>query len=276
MTRVTLSRWQVFQFFKYSIYALLTLNIFLFYFEESGAAKLQFVGGIAPGQIIEAYAATIDTVAWVVLLLMFELETFVLKDHHFTKRVVWTLQIFRVVAYAFIVYSFFGYVAMLAFFDGVTPLADISDLCLLGNEWTYATGLDTFVAISSETCATFSSASSFYQLPGMSTVVDADGLSALVKLAWVDVINSGVWLLVIMLLEIDVRLQEHDQYRGAALIASNASKVVMYLVLLLAAVYWGLKGDFVDFWDAFLWLVAFFFIELNVIKWHRESDAVSA
>lgn len=276
MTRVTLSRWQVFQFFKYSIYALLTLNIFLFYFEESGAAKLQFAGGIAPGQIIEAYAATIDTVAWVVLLLMFELETFVLKDHHFTKRVVWTLHILRAFAYTFIVYSFFGYVAILMFFDGALPLADISDLCLLGDEWTYATGLDTFISISSESCASLSSASSFYQLPGMSTVVDADGLAALVKLAWVDVINSGVWLLIVLLLEIDVRLQEHDRYRGAALKASNASKLVMYLVLLLAAIFWGLKGDFVDFWDAFLWLVAFFFIELNVVEWHRESDAASA
>ena len=30
-------------------------------------------------------------------------------------------------------------------------------------------------------------------------------------------------------------------------------------------------GDFVDFWDAFLWLVAFAFIELNVLEWHQEA-----
>jgi hypothetical protein len=40
----------------------------------------------------------------------------------------------------------------------------------------------------------------------------------------------------------------------------------------LAAVYWGFEGDFVDFWDAFLWLVAFFFIELNVVEWRQESQ----
>jgi hypothetical protein len=28
----------------------------------------------------------------------------------------------------------------------------------------------------------------------------------------------------------------------------------------------------VDFWDAFLWLVAFVFIELNVFEWHKETQ----
>jgi hypothetical protein len=42
---------------------------------------------------------------------------------------------------------------------------------------------------------------------------------------------------------------------------------------LLLAVYWGFEGDFVDFWDAFLWLVAFFFIEMNVVEWRREEQA---
>ena len=26
-----------------------------------------------------------------------------------------------------------------------------------------------------------------------------------------------------------------------------------------------------NFWDAFLWLVAFFFIEMNVVEWRQES-----
>ena len=43
--------------------------------EESAAAQLQFSSGINLSQFIEAYATTIDTAAWVVLLLMFELET---------------------------------------------------------------------------------------------------------------------------------------------------------------------------------------------------------
>ena len=78
-------------------------------------------------------------------------------------------------------------------------------------------------------------------------------------------------LLVVLILEIDVRLQERGIFEGLAFKISNYSKFVLYGILFAAAVFWGLKGDFIDFWDAFLWLVAFFFIELNVIEW-REED----
>ena len=77
----------LFQFFKYAIYALLTLNIYLFFSTEYLAAQLQFPGGVVIVDLVEAYAATIDTAAWVVLLLMFELETCVLEDRHFTPTV---------------------------------------------------------------------------------------------------------------------------------------------------------------------------------------------
>ena len=69
----------------------------------------------------------------------------------------------------------------------------------------------------------------------------------------------------------NVRLQERNLYKGFILRASNAAKFILYGILFLAAVYWGVYGDFVDFWDAFLWLLAFFFIELNVVEWRQEA-----
>jgi len=45
---------------------------------------------------------------------------------------------------------------------------------------------------------------------------------------------------------------------------------VLYTTLALAAVYWGIEGEFLDFWDAALWLFAFVFIELNVFAWQQE------
>ena len=50
----------------------------------------------------------------------------------------------------------------------------------------------------------------------------------------------------------------------------NSLKVVLYATLVVAAIYWGFKGDFLDFWDAALWLFAFVFIELNVFEWQQE------
>lgn len=269
---MTIDRSKLFQAFKYIVYLFLAMNIYWFYVEEVLAAKTQFPNGIGIKVIIEAYAATIDTAAWVVLLLMFELETYVLEDEHFTRRVTWSLHTLRAICYAFIVYAFYGYLANLLALDGMTPLASVSDLCALAGEWSYSTTLDEYTAITAANCNSFTTATSFVRFDEMQAVVDLEGQKDIIALAWVDVINSAVWLLVVIVLEIDVRLQERQRYEGAILRASNGIKFVLYALLFCAAIYWGINGDFVDFWDAFLWLVAFVFIELNVFEWHKETQ----
>ena len=265
-------RGRLFQLFQYAVYALLTLNIYLFFAEEWAASAHRFSDGVALADMIEAFAATIDTAAWVVLLLMFELETYVLDDEHFTPRVTWTLHGLRAICYLFIVYSFYGYLIKLLYLAGSAPLPGVSDICTLVNgDWSYAVDMDEYMILTAANCGEFSSATAYLQFPGISAVVDQAGFTEIIRLAWVDVINSAVWLLVVIVLEIDVRLQEHNQLEGTFLRISNASKFVLYGLLLVAAIYWGVKGDFVDFWDAFLWLVAFVFIELNVFDWRQES-----
>jgi len=274
---LTINSRALFQFFKYAVYVLLTMNVYWFFAEETSAASLQFVSGIDAADVIEAFSATIDTAAWVVLLLLFELETCVLEDRHFTRAVTWTLHGLRALCYAFIVYAFYGYIANLTFLYETTTLSGVTDLCsLLPGQWSWAVTLDEYADLSAANCAAYSDASVFHQFKDMMAVVDTRGLTDIRYLAWVDVINAGVWLLVVLVLEIDVRLQEHGRFEGLALKASNASKLVLYFILFLAAVYWGLKGDFVDFWDAFLWLVAFVFIELNVFEWRQEEKQALA
>lgn len=265
-------RGRAYQVFKYAVYALLTANIFIFFAEEWAASAHRFADGVALPDLIEGFAATIDTAAWVVLLLMFELETFVLDDDQFTPRTTWTLHGLRAVCYAFIVYAFYGYVTKMLFLSGTAPLAGVSDLCtLVDGTWSYAVDLDEYEILTAANCDAFSAAGAFLQLPGLAAAVDQAGFTEIYRLSWVDVINAGVWLLVVLVLEIDVRLQEHNRLEGIFLTISNFGKFFLYGTLFLAAVYWGIKGDFVDFWDAFLWLVAFVFIELNVFDWRQES-----
>ena len=261
----------LFSIFKYSIYALLTLNIFLFFAEEYQAALTQFSDGIATADFIEAFASTIDTAAWVVLLLMFELETYVLDDRAFTPRVTWSLRLLRGLCYAVIVYAFYGYVANLWFTLDTSPLAAVDNLCSLPAGWSWTITLDEYAALTRENCATFSTAVEFFRFNGLNAAIDAATLADVRGLAWIDVINGGVWILVVVLLEIDVFLQERGLYEGWALKSSTALKVVLYGTLLLAVFFWMWKGDFKDWWDAFLWLVAFVFIELNVFEWRAES-----
>jgi hypothetical protein len=271
---LTVTGSRLFQLFKYAVYAFLTLNIYIFYAEESAAVASQYPGGIGLHNVREAFSATIDTFAWVVLLLMFELETYVLEDRQFTKAVATTLHGLRALCYIAILMAFAGYVDDMRFVSDVIDVAGVSDLCRLpAGEWSWAVTFGEYLPITAANCAALSDAAAFVKFRDLPVIVDSAGHAEIVRLAWVDVINAGVWILVVVILEIDVRLQEHNRLEGVALWASNAVKSVLYSVLFLAAVYWGFKGDFVDFWDAFLWLVAFVFIELNVFEWRAEEHA---
>ena len=269
---MTLNDIGAYRLFKYAVYAFLTINIGLFFHEEWNALGVRFTDGLILGNIMEAFASTIDTTAWVVLLLMFELETYVLDDRQLTRRVQLALQLTRALCYVVIVSAFSGYVAKVMFLAQASPLAAVDGLCELANQgWSFAIDLDEYVPLSNANCGELASSMNLIQFLDLNVVVDQDGYRDLFRLAWVDVINSGTWLLVVALLELDVWLQEHNRLDGAAYSVSNAAKVVLYAILFAAAVYWGFKGDFVDFWDAFLWLVAFVFIERNVIEWRAES-----
>ena len=267
----------LYQLFKYLIYTLLTINVVVFFGEEWQAARLEYPQGVPGSEIFKAYAATIDTAAWVVLLLMFELETWVLQDHHFTRRVKLSLHALRATCYLFIVSAFYGYVTDAQYVFETSPLDSISNLCTLASQgWSYATTFGEYVEITAANCASLSNLTAFVRFDGVAAVVDEPGLANIHFLAVVDVINAGVWLLVVLLLETDVRLQEKNRFEGLALYASTAAKFVLYSILTLAVVAWMVTGDFVDWWDAFLWLVAFVFIELNVFEWRQESHEEEA
>ncbi len=265
---------KVFQAFKYSVYLLLSLNVLLFFRDEWLATDYLFSDGVAWSDIIQGFAATIDTAAWVVLLLMFELETFVLPDERIKGGVKLGLEATRAVCYLVIIYAFYGYIVKCFGLYDFTP-AGIMGLCdLAGNSFSFMTDLDEYEAITAGNCATLAATTEFYALLDSGILTDKDTLAAVRRLAWTDVINAGDWLLVVTVLEMDVRLQLKDQLHGRVRTASKAIKALLYTVLLGAAVYWGFAGDFLDFWDALLWILAFVFIELNVFEWHAEiADA---
>jgi hypothetical protein len=49
----------------------------------------------------------------------------------------------------------------------------------------------------------------------------------------------------------------------------NLLKILLYGILIVCAVIWGTEGDVLNFYDAFLWILAFFVIELNVFGFEQ-------
>jgi hypothetical protein len=260
-----------YQVFKYIIYALLCYNMVLFYQSELLASAQSFKSGLNPEDFILAFSASIDSLAWIVLLLIFELETSVISDEKLKGSIYWAMLLVKTFCYLFICYAAYGYIARLHFISNASAF-NIADICsLIGSSYTYVVTLDSYEPITEAVCQMMNSAK-LLQINGTEIIATEAALIDAQRLGWVDIVNSIDWLIIVAILEMDVYLQLHDKLAGDIKKFSQIVKYISYLILFGAAVYWGIKGDFVDFWDAFLWLLAFFFIEMNIFQWHEEKE----
>ncbi len=265
----------IYQFFKYSIYAFLCYNMYVFFEGEHSAGAQTFRNGIALGDIILAYSASIDSLAWIMLLFIFELETSIISDEKLKGPLMWLLSAAKTFSYIFIIYAAYGYIARF-FVISDTSVFNITDVCsLIGTSFTYIVTLDDYVPITEAACQLMNNAPLF-QINGTEIIATETALTDAQRLGWVDIINSSDWILIVAILEIDVYLLLHDKFTGRAYKISQIIKPILYFILFVNAVYWGFKGDFVDFWDAALWLLAFFFIEMNIFQWHEETEEAHA
>ena len=263
-------RYRAFTAVKYLVYALLSFNVYLFLQEELLALDHTFVNGVSPGQLVQVFSATIDTAAWVILLLLFELETSVLDDTRIRGPVKWTMHGIRGICTVAIVYAFTGYYAELVTLYQLTPFDGAGACSLVDQGYSVLMDLDEYAPLDAGNCAAFSGEA--YRLNGFEILADGEVLRAAQKLAWTDVINAAAWILVVIVLEIEVRLQLRGDLSGHIMRIARFFKLFIYGILFAAAAYWGYAGDFLDFWDAALWLFAFIFIELNVFEWQYESS----
>lgn len=175
---------RAFPWFKWTVYALLALNVYLF---------------IVTQTLIEG----LDSLAWVLLLLLLEWETSRLGRQVLPRWEQGLIHGLRLVATALIVWA----------------------------AWEY-------------------SAAEYVAVHGR-----------------LDQFNAWLWLAVVLVLEYEVRWPIFRRQWQWWLI--NAVKITLYGGLLLIAVLWGVSdepGAWFDCYDAVLWILCFFAIELNVFR----------
>ena len=261
-----------FSVFKYLVYAALVANVALFFKDDWEAAAHVFRDGLPFARIIEGFAPSIDTAAWVILLLLFELETCQLSDEVMTRPIGHVIRGLRALCYVVIVYAFTGYLGKALGFGLYVP-ADIPDACTLAmKQFALLVELDEYRVLTAGNCAGITGP--LFVNEQTRTLAETGTLIQATRLAWVDVVNSGTWLLILALLELDVRPDVKRLFPGWFGAVSLRAKSLLYAVIAGAAVYWGLFGTFLDFWDAFLWIAAFIFIERNV--WKSDEPRVIA
>ena len=95
------------------------------------------------------------------------------------------------------------------------------------------------------------------------TAVCAAGIFYVVEGDWLDVLNTGLWIAIVVMLEFEVR-RPLAVARHRAWFAATAAMLYTGLAMLVVAWMW--RGEWFDAYDALLWLMAFALIEMDVLK----------
>ena len=269
---------KLFQLFKYTIYGLILIDVIYFMIEDFAASEHTFRGGIDLSNIGNAFSAFLDSIAWFILLMIFELETYALEDDQLSDRRKLALNIGAAICYFFILLAFWGYCEKSLMIYAFAP-SPITDLCAvishdlsqnLPQTYSLALYLDDYVPLTLENCRSVVGQVYFQS----DTLIYADPavMEKLKKLVLIDIVNGFTWLVIIVVLQIEVYLQLRGHLSSVLYRLNSIIKVIAYGLILLACIYWGYLGDLMGFWDALLWLSAFIFIELNIFQWRQEEE----
>jgi len=266
-----LTRPAVAKFIKYAVYLFLVVNFGVYTVQDYFAYKAALSSNAPWSEILEQFATTIDTAAWLGLVFLFELETHALSDEAFKGWIPKILRVGRLICYVSISYAAYGYIAESLDNYNVKLLADVSSACQLADQGT-SLQLNSIIyeEITAANCSSLSDDNVFYQVTGEVSVVDRDTLEMNRWMDWINVNNALVWLIVVFLIEVEVYLQAADRFSSRALAVARQIKTFFYLVLIANAVIWSFTGYALYTWDAFLWIFGFWAIELNLAEWEQD------
>jgi hypothetical protein len=178
LNHITLKQFLI---FKWSVYTLLAIDVFLYFMES---------------KITE----TIDQVAWVAIIALYEWETSALDEAYANRLQMYAITFLRLFAYTVLLYTTYEYY---------------------------------------------------------------------LQHKWLDLANSITWLLVCVTLEYDVYAP--GEYGSNEWKIRNYVKIGLYGLLFIYMLIWLFEARPLDFYDAFLWLLAFIVIELNIFGFEQDA-----
>ena len=261
------------QTLKLVIYILLLINFVLYIIDDIRIASYTLQEDASFLDWTQSFATTIDESAWLILLFLFELETYMLSDEAWSKSLFTRFMYFiRACCYIFLMHSVYAFSVIYYDLLNVQQLQNITNLCeLIPLDMTFVRNLS-YTTIDSLNCRELSNQSVFYFTEPNLVVSDMSGLQLERNLALVDLLEILVWLLILFTIEAMVWLQDRAITQGKLISLIKVSKYFLYGMLWSMAAYWTYLGHYYFAWDEAVWIVGFISIEMNVSQWKDEIE----
>ena len=258
------------QTIKWTVYALLIVNFVFYVFEDWNRAMFTLNASSTVLKWAGEFATTIDELGWFLLLFMFEIETYVVDDEDWTGWIAHTVRGVRMFCYALIAHTVYAFSIVVIGLQPTVPVEDVTSLCdMVGADVSYVYNLE-YTYVNEQTCGELSDDLQFFWLADDPVVSDMAGLSLERDLAWADLAEVVMWLLILLAIEVIVRLQSHGVTGGTLFSTLNALKFALYASLIGLGIYWASLSHWLYLWDELVWIGGFAAIEMNVSQWRDE------
>jgi hypothetical protein len=259
------------QLIKAAVYTLLFLNFLQYVANDIERVSHAWHAGWRLRDWSSAFATTLDEAAWFLLLFLLELETYLLSDEAFTRGRVLLMHGLRLLCYLAIGHTVFAFADTLLDLARAVEHPDVALCSFADQALSFTRNLD-YWDLDAANCSRLSPATTFYQFAQGQMITDGAGLQIEWELAWIDLIEVVVWLLILAMIEVMVRLQERGVTSGPVLRFARVFNACLYTVLWGAAAYWAWRGHWMFAWDEALWILGFMAIGMNLSAWREEID----
>ncbi|MDE0875826.1 MAG: hypothetical protein OSA80_04265 [Porticoccaceae bacterium] len=262
------------QLLKLVVYSLLIFNFFLYIRDDFVTSSHTLRSGSTFLEITRSFATTIDESAWITLLLLFELETYLLSDDPLSRSKTLLMQVIRLICYVSLAHTLYAWFGNLMELYASVPIEGVTSLCqMVSEDVSYAFNL-VYTEINQSNCASLSTATQFFYVdpPTFLIVEDHAGLVIEKQLAWIDLFEAITWLVILFTIEVAVWLQDRNIGKGLIFKVLKATKLSLYSLLWTAVAYWIYRGHYMFAWDEFVWIAGFTAIEMNMVEWRKEIN----
>ena len=239
-------------------------------------AQYTLAAGDSIREYFNAYATSLDELAWFAMLFLFEAETYWLDAKAMSRLQRHLFVALRIVCYTFLAHTVYAYIFNYYELTQSVMLPAINSLCDLSDQnFSFIRNL-AYTAIDAGNCGALSTASAIFQIGSDRVVTDLAGMDELRLLYAVDIEDAIVWLAVVLVIELVVLLQEKGISKGPLITACNVVTVGLYGILVCNALLWFWKGHWVYGWDELLWIGGFAAIEMNLSEWREDLQDEAA
>lgn len=255
---------------KWVVYSLLLVNFGLYLVKDLVAAQYTITPETTVMGWLASFAASTESIAWVMLILIYEVETYWLEDDFDNKLVEGLMAVGKIIFVAFIINTLVAYSHLGLEVSGIKQIEPLGGLCGLADQGlSFLRNLE-YVEITSDTCGSIAHAGDLHRYPADPVITDDAGKLEDTAFRYLDVVEATTWFLILGLTEFSVRLQDRGIYEGFAINFDKTMKVVLYLVLVGISAFWFVKGHYMYVWDEILWIASFVALDGNLSAWRKE------